>query len=262
MKKTLTKVGIGIVTFCAVLVTPVSAFAATLSLVPANGTYNRGCTFQVKIDLDTQGAQTDGTDAVLLFDPSKITPSQFAINKGTIYPDYSNVVDAQNGKVTVSGIAAVSQAYSGQGTLGTVSFQVNNTAAFGPVTIKFDFDQNNKQKTSDSNVVERGTVAELLSEVVDGSYTIGSGSGCNGSSGVTTGGTTGGTGTTSQSGSGTFIPYVGAPGSSSSGVVTPYTVPAQQPSQLSNSGSFENSLILTGAGLIFMVLGVIGLAIL
>ncbi len=228
---------IGLVASAIPLIFPGGALAATLSLSPNTGTFNKGCSVQLKINLDTSGAQTDGTDAILLFNPTILTPVQ-TIQNGTIYPDYSNVVDALNGKVTVSGIASVAQAYSGQGTLATVNFTVNNNAA-GPLTVKFDFDPNDKQKTTDSNVAERGTLADLLSSVSDGNYTVGTGSGCSGA---------GGTGAIG----------VGAPGSSDSAVVVvppPVTV-------LSPSGSFDNTLILGIAGGLFVLLGIIGLSIL
>ncbi len=171
---------------------PAYAAQASLSLSPATGTFNKGCSFTVTIKLDTGGAQTDGTDVILLYDAGKLSTTTASIASGTIYPDYpGNNADQQNGKVTISGLASVTSAFVGQGTLATIAFTVNADAAEGPAKVRFDFDPSNKAKTTDSNVVERGTVTDILSSVVDGNYTIGSGTGC------TTGGGKGGGGTPS-----------------------------------------------------------------
>lgn len=182
--------------FLTVLVAPVSAFASTLSLSPLSGTVNKGCDIAVSINLDAQGTQTDGTDAILLFDKNAFTAK--TINSGAIYPDYpGNAVDNTNGKVTVSGLASVSQPFTGAGTLATVVFTVNPTAPTGTSTIRFDFDPNNLAKTTDSNVVERSTIRDTLTSVTDGAYTIGTGActqtsitGTATNSGIPKGGTT------------------------------------------------------------------------
>src|SRR3990167_7973764 len=94
---------------------------ATLALSPATGTFNRGCNFSLNIDLNTNGAQTDGTDAILIYDSTRFTAN--SIQSGTIYPDYpGNNIDEAAGKITVSGLASVAQAFTGQGVLATINF--------------------------------------------------------------------------------------------------------------------------------------------
>lgn len=157
-----------------ILPSPVHAQAATLSLVPSTGTFNKGCTFSLDIKLDTAGAQTDGTDAILLYDSSRLSAT--SITSGNIYPDYpGNNIDETSGKITVSGLASVSSAFSGQGGLATVQFSVKDNAPAGATQVKFDFDPNDKSKTTDSNVVQRATTSDVLSSVVNGNYTIGIG---------------------------------------------------------------------------------------
>lgn len=157
------------------LASPAQALAATLSLSPSSGTFNRGCDFTLDVMLDTQGAQTDGTDAIILFDSARFTANQ--IFEGAIYPDYpGNNIEQASGKITVSGLASVTQAFTGTGTLARVSFTVKENAPTGTSQVRFDFDPNDKTKTTDSNVVERETVNDVLSSVVNGSYTIGTGS--------------------------------------------------------------------------------------
>ncbi len=233
MKKIITSLFLALGVFAS---TPVSAFAATLSLSPTSGTFNKGCNFSVNINLDTQGTQTDGTDAIILYDSSKLTAT--SIQNGTIYSDYpGSNIDPTNNKITVSGLASVSQPFTGSGTLATINFQVLSGATAGATQLTFDFDPNNKTKTTDSNVVERGTVVDVLSSVTNGSYVIGSGS-C-GAQGTTSTGT-GGTGT-------------GATGSTGSGTVT---------KTLPSAGSENLTFTLAILGSVFAVLGVLGLAIL
>lgn len=154
---------------------PAQALAATLSLSPQSGTFNSGCNFSLEVILNAAGAQTDGTDAILIYDTARVSAT--AVSKGTIYEDYPGTnIDDSGGKITISGLASVSTPFSGNGTLATVNFTVKGSAPASATQIKFDFDPNDKTKTTDSNVVERGTIADVLSSVVDGNYTIGTGS--------------------------------------------------------------------------------------
>ncbi len=159
-----------------IILTPaVYAQSATLSLSPSSGTFNKSCSFTLDIRLDTAGAQTDGTDAILIYDQSRVTAT--SITSGSIYTDYpGNSIDDTNGRITVSGLASVTSAFSGQGSLATVNFTVKENAPTGATQIKFDFDPSDKAKTTDSNVVQRGTATDILSSVVNGNYTVGTGS--------------------------------------------------------------------------------------
>lgn len=156
------------------LLTPTATYAAALSLSPSSGTFNQSCQFTLDINLNTEGAQTDGTDAIIFYDTSRLSATQ--IISGQIYSDYpGNNIDDQAGRITVSGLSSISSAFSGTGTLAKVNFTVKENATVGATQIKFDFDPNNKSKTIDSNVVERGTVADVLNSVVNGNYTVGTG---------------------------------------------------------------------------------------
>lgn len=165
-----------IITIITIIFSPEAALAATLSVSPSKATLNKGCAFTVAIQLDTQGVQTDGTDAILIYDPSRLTANPPILN-GTLYSDYpGSNIDSATGRITVSGLASVSSPFSGSGTLATINLTVLENAPTGATALSFDFDPNNKAKTTDSNVVERGTVADVLSSVGNGSYTIGTGS--------------------------------------------------------------------------------------
>ena len=236
---------ITIITFITViLLNPSAALAATLGVSPSKGTLNKSCSFTVTVDLDTQGAQTDGTDAILVFDPARLNAT--SILNGTIYSDYpGSNIDTTTGRITVSGLASVNSPFSGKGTLATIHFTILETALAGATALSFDFDPNDKAKTTDSNVVERGTVSDVLSSVGNGSYTIGTGS-C-----------------LASAGSGSRPPQ-GAPGgvaTPSAGAVSPEdgSIPG---TTLPPAGSETFTMTLAIVGSVLTILGILGLAVL
>lgn len=223
------------------LALPANVLASVLSLSPSSGTFNEGCNFSLDVVVDTQGTQTDGTDAILIYDASRFTAQ--TITSGTIYPDFpGNNIDASSGKITISGLASVSTPFIGKGTLATINFNVLGTAPAGVTQIRFDFDPNDKAKTTDSNVVERGTVADTLNSVVNGNYVIGTAA-C---------GTTATTKPTFQPG---FLPGTGGPSTPSG---TPF-VPAKT---LPEGGTLQLTSATAIIGGILTVLGILGLALL
>ncbi len=151
---------------------PATAMAATLSISSQDATVNRGCDFSVDVIVDTQGKQTNGTDAVLIYDPQIFTAS--SIQNGTIYNSYpGNNIDARTGKVNVSGLSSLTSGFAGKGTLVTVLFTVNPAAKAAANIIRFDFDVNNPTKTTDSNIVDQSSITDILTSVTNGNYTIG-----------------------------------------------------------------------------------------
>ena len=238
-----------IITF--ILGSPVTALAATLSLNPSTGTFNKGCDFSLTIDLDTTGTQTDGTDAILRYDSTRFTAK--TIFSGTIYPDYpgnniceNNELCPGTGKITVSGLAAVSAPFTGKGTLATINFTVLPNAPSTATAMTFEFDPNDKTKTTDSNVVERGTVADVLNSVVNGNYTVGTGTTCTAQ---------GATGTGTLPGTGLGQGQVSTPS-------------AQQPlaqiptKALPPAGSEKLTFTIAIVGVALTILGILGLALL
>ncbi len=245
MKKVLTFLSLITALF---IVSPTAALAAAnLSLSPATGTFNKGCNFSLDIKVDTGGAQTDGTDAIIIYDSTRFTAT--AIRSGTIYSDYpGNIIEPSSGKITVSGLASVSSPFTGAGTLATVDFNVLETAPTGATKIRFDFDPADKAKTTDSNVVERGTIADTLGFVTDGSYTVGTGS-CPGAAAPTP-----------TPGS----KFVGSPISTSSATVkTPVGGTLDDLAGKGTKGGFEVPTIALGAaGVMLTIIGILGAAFL
>ncbi len=242
------KLLVSIINTSLVLILPASALAgnATLSLSPSTGTFNRTCTYSIDVVLDTGGAQTDGSDAIIKYDPALFNISS-QIKQGTIYSDYpGNNVNDTTGKMTISGLASVSSPFSGKGTLGTFTFTVKDAAATGVSQMTFDFDPNNKTKTSDSNVVERGTVAEVLNSVVNGSYIVGTGSCAGGSTVVPPSG---------------FAP-TGYSTPTYGGTSTPSAIYKPLPPQLPPGGTEQLTATIAIVGSVLTILGILGLVLL
>lgn len=218
--------------------TRVSAQSASLSLEPATGTFNQGCDFTLNVILDAAGVQTDGADAILFYDASKFTAN--SITKGAIYPDFpGNNIDAVSGKITISGLASVDTPFSGKGILSSVKFTVKSNASIGATQITFDFDPVNKAKTTDSNVVQRTPVVDVLNSVVNGSYIVGTGVCGGGASPVPRGAVTYATPSATQ-----------AP---------PVYIPRKE---LPEGGTAEFTSMLAIMGGVLTVLGILGLALL
>lgn len=159
------------------LASPSGVFAqtATLSLDPKDGTLNKGCNVSLNINLDTGGVESDGVDVILLYDTSRLTAT--SVTKGTLFAEYpGSNIDTAAGKVSILALASVDTAFSGKGTFATVNFTVPATAPTGTTLVSFDFDGNDRAKTTDSNVVQRGTTVDVLGSVVNGSYVVGTGS--------------------------------------------------------------------------------------
>lgn len=218
------------------VVFPSSVFAqaATMSLSPASGTLRKGCPFSVSVNVDTGGIQTDGTDVILLYDTSRFTGQ--SITNGSIYPDYpGNNIDNSAGKILITGLASVSTPFTGTGILATVNFTVQSSAPDGATQINFDFDPQNKAKTTDSNVVQTTTVVDVLNSVTNGSYVIGTGA-CDAVS---------------------TSPPRGAPSTPSASV--PEKIPVKT---LPEGGTQEFTYTLAIVGGVLTVLGLLGLAVL
>lgn len=242
-------------------VNPALAQAATLSFNPASGSFNKGCEVTLKIDLDTQGVQTDGTDVIVLYTPSQLSISTSDITKGSIYPEYpGNSVDSAGGKISISGISSVSSPFTGTGTFATLKFKVADTlTANTPISLKFDFDPNNKTKTTDTNVVERGTIADVLSSVTDGNYTVGTGSCASGIQASTPPGTSG-SGSSLAGGQGQTLP-------GTTGYATPsaqYQVYTPNLNDVTGgkAGLLDNTIAISAIGIVLVVLGIAGLVML
>lgn len=155
---------------------PAIASAATLSLSPTSGTHAVGATFDVKIQLDTGGVTTSGTDVYVRFDPNVLqvvdsnnSSTGVQVSPGTLYSQTSfNSTDNGAGKVSFSGSkSGGSSGYSGTGTLATIKFQAAAEADSTSVTIDYQ-----AGSTTDSNVISQADSSDALTSVTSASYKI------------------------------------------------------------------------------------------
>ena len=220
------------------------ALASTLSLSPTSGTFNKNCAFSLDVLLDTQGVGTDGADAYLNFDSSRF--SMISIDtSGKVYTEYpGSGIDPNNAnRILISGLAPFGKPYTGSGKLATINFTVKDGAQTGATQMTFDFDINNKNSTTDSNVVQTGTSSETLSSVNNGNYIVGAG-GCASASPIPQGGNIGGSNISTPSAS---IPLK--------------TIPTKG-GELPSGGTYEFTATIAVLGSILTVLGILGLAFL
>lgn len=142
-----------------------------LSLKPNIQAVGQGCTLSVDIEADTGGRNSDGTDVILKYDPTKLTINSYT--KGNIYPEYIQGANNVSGAFALSGISSVTKSFNGKGIFATVNFKFNPNFGVGSNTeVMFDFNPANSGNTTDSNIVETTTGQELLGSVVNGSYAV------------------------------------------------------------------------------------------
>ena len=220
-----------------------SVFAATLSLSPASGTFNKGCTFSLDVVLNAGTDRVEGTDVnYLTYDTSRFIAT--SVNTGSIFSDYPiNNVDSTAGKIYISGVDTQNKPFQDQGTFATVNFTVKDTAPTGASQMNFLF--TNPGDTTDSNVeiISNNNVVDVLSSVTNGNFTVGSGA-CNVQA--------------SPSPSASLKTGVGKGGPGATGSATigggVETLPP--------AGSGGMTAILGISGLVLVILGILGLVLL
>jgi hypothetical protein len=140
---------------------------ATLSLNPSVKSLKVGDIFQVDIELDTKGNDTDGVDIHYLhYNPSLL--KALSVQEGNLYPITDvKAIDNANGTIDFSQTTAGGTTFNGTGTVATVSFKALSK---GTATLNFDFTPGD---TTDSNVSKAGGAHEdILSAVSGATYTI------------------------------------------------------------------------------------------
>ncbi len=141
----------------------------TLALNPAGGIYTTGigATFDVNIEVDTCSYDVDAVDAVINYDPAILEVD--SISEGSIFSTYP-LNQASGGTISLSGID-LSTPFNGTGVLGTIHFRAIDTGSTGVDFVAA------AGGTTDSNIVEHGTGTDVLGAVLNGNYSITSGSG-------------------------------------------------------------------------------------
>lgn len=238
---------------------PANAFAATLSIEPSVGSYNIGCTFTLNIKLNTDGAQSDGVDVILLYDPTRMVAS--SVTKGTLFAEYPGTNIDPTGKISILALASVNTSFSGEGTFAIVTFTIPPGTPQGMTQVTFDYAPG---KTTDSNVVERGTTNDILSNVVNGAYTIATGP-CSATPAPSPTPTPGGSTTTQNQPRYVYTQPQGATyvvGSTPSGQYQYKTLDQYVDKTGKGPGTPQMTFAIALVGGILTVLGILGLALL
>jgi len=148
---------------------PSTISAATYSINPE---LSQTCTYSANVNLDTEGASVDGSDLVMLFDTSKL--EILSVDNGSLFPTYvGKTINTTAGKISLTGLASVTQPVTGKGVFAKVNFKIKDGAPQEQTGLKFDFDPANPLKTTDSNVIESRTVRELLTQATGFDFLIG-----------------------------------------------------------------------------------------
>lgn len=242
----------------------VAAQTTSLEIDPANGTFNRGCSFSLNIQLKTGGAATEGVDAILIYDPSRLTAN--SITKGTIFPDYPiNNIDSAAGKIAISAIASVGSPFNGSGVFASINFTPPQNAATGVTQISFDFNPQKKDETRDSNVsgVQGGVVVDMLDSVLNGSFVIGTGA-CGAQPVASAAPGQPGQAVTYPGSGYAVTPVTGGQGAGYVSTPSAYNPPATYVpiKSLPEGGTKELTFVLAIVGSVLTVLGILGLALL
>src|SRR3989344_665535 len=155
--------------------------AGSFYLSPDSDSAGVGENFNVDIIINTGGANTDGADALLNYDGTKL--QVVSINSGTTYPTYPTKVSTGS-TITIGGVSNTSGPYfSGIGVFATITFK---GVAAGTAAITFKFTSGS---TTDSNITENGTNSDILTSALGGTYSVSTSGGGGGGGGNGGGGT-------------------------------------------------------------------------
>ncbi len=143
----------------------ISAGNASLSVVPSSSTYDVGQEFEARVQIDTAGKNVKGADLILRYDPFALEVVE--VVPGSVFPSTAKAENIVEMGEIIIGAESTDSSFSGTGTVATVRFRV--IAGNTPTTVRIQFRPND---TVDSNLVEDGTVQDILGIVGHGRYTL------------------------------------------------------------------------------------------
>lgn len=195
--------------------------AATLNFDPTSLNVKEGETFDVDVVVNTANAEVYGVDALFQYDPNLVEAT--VITNGT-FLEINHKEIKEDGKVYIVGLVnSPGEAVKGEDVLATVSFKAKKS---GTTSLTYVCEIND---TRESNVLEASTDSPDLLEC-----------GQNGKATIVIGGGTASTGTT---------PATSKSSSSSS------TSSKTGASQLPQTGTFENMIVIVMTGGILLLIG-------
>lgn len=135
----------------------------TISLQSDKTSYKTGEKVTVSIILSSTKL-SDGADLIINFDPDKLSvenaPGGVPVVFGVLYSEYpSNVLNAKEGRISVSGISTTEGGVLANGLFGVITFRAKSE---GLANISLEFTPGS---TADSNVTQSGTGKDVLEEV-------------------------------------------------------------------------------------------------
>jgi len=148
-------------------ITATNSFAASLSFSPSSKNLSINGALSLNVILNTAGSATDGVDAIITFDNSKL--QYVSATLGSLFENPQAITAPTSNKITLRATSLEGGSYNGTGTFATLQFKAIST---GTALVSFDFTSG---VATDSNVASKG--ADLLTSTSNGTYTIGSASG-------------------------------------------------------------------------------------
>lgn len=145
---------------------PAFATGASLSFSPASKTVDLNQSFSVDVILNTEGNSTEETQAIVLYDASKL--SVVSASLGSLYEHELTADASVSGKINFRA-NSTTQTYSGTGTFASIVFKA---IGYGVANTNFQFAASS---TIDSNVFSASS--DILSLVSNGVYTVATPSG-------------------------------------------------------------------------------------
>lgn len=112
-----------------------------------------GQTFEIAITLNTDGADVRKAEAVITFDPAKLTVT--TISPGAIFSSYPQKSFSE-GTIRLAGEMAGTASFSGIGKLGTITFQGKSA---GTTTLSFSCTPG---ETNESNIIQAVTNGDII----------------------------------------------------------------------------------------------------
>lgn len=156
---------------------PTIIHAASFEFSPPTGSIPSACSYEVDVIVDTNGASSNAADIEIHFDTSQVTVldsnasiAGIQVKNGNAYDSYVyNNADNSTGIIRVAAGSLMSELV-GRKTFITIKFQ----AKAGATIANFDIYFTGANHTLDSNVADTTTNLDLLSGVINGSYTFNS----------------------------------------------------------------------------------------
>lgn len=151
--------------------------AATFEFSPPTASIPSACSYEVDVKVDTEGGTSNAADIEITFDPTKVVVLDsnssipgIQVKNGSAYDSYVyNLVDNSTGIIRVAAGSLMSE-LNGRKTFITIKFQ----ALPGATVANFYINFTGANNTLDSNVADSVTNLDLLTAVINGSYTFNS----------------------------------------------------------------------------------------